>query len=80
MLAFPVLFILTFLFFRSGVAAMLPLMVGGLAIVGTFLLLSIASEFGSISIFALNLTTGPRPGPRNRLQSVRGLPVPRGYQ
>lgn len=58
MLAFPVLFLLTFLFFRSGVAAMLPLMVGGLAIVGTFLMLSVASEFGSVSIFALNLTTG----------------------
>ena len=58
MLAFPVLFLLTFLFFRSGVAAMLPLMVGALAIVGTFLLLRIASELGSISIFALNLTTG----------------------
>ena len=29
-----------------------------LAIVGTFLILRIASEFGSISIFALNLTTG----------------------
>ena len=29
-----------------------------LAIVGTFLVLRIASEFGSISIFALNLTTG----------------------
>ena len=37
---------------------MLPLMVGGLAIVGTFLLLRIGSELGSISIFALNLTTG----------------------
>ena len=58
MLAFPVLFLLTFLFFRSGVAAMLPLMVGGLAIVGTFLLLRVASELGSVSIFALNLTTG----------------------
>ena len=33
-------------------------MVGALAIVGTFLVLRIASEFGSISIFALNLTTG----------------------
>ena len=32
-------------------------MIGGLAIVGTFLILRIASEFGSISIFALNLTT-----------------------
>ena len=44
MLAFPVLFLLTFIFFRSGVAAMLPLMVGGLAIVGTFLLLGSAAS------------------------------------
>src|SRR5918995_1039200 len=58
MLAFPLLFLLSLLFFRSGVAALLPLMIGALAIVGTFLLLSVASEFGSISIFALNLTTG----------------------
>jgi RND superfamily putative drug exporter len=58
MLVFPVLFLLTFWFFRSGVAALLPLMIGGLAIVGTFLILRIASEVGSISIFALNLTTG----------------------
>ncbi len=58
MLVFPVLFLLTLWFFRSGVAALLPLMIGGLAIVGTFLILRIASEIGSISIFALNLTTG----------------------
>jgi uncharacterized membrane protein YdfJ with MMPL/SSD domain len=58
MLAFPLLFLLSLLFFRSGVAALLPLMIGGLAIVGTFLLLRVASEIGSISIFALNLTTG----------------------
>ena len=58
MLVFPFLFLLTFWFFRSGVAALLPLLVGGLAIVGTFLTLRIATEFGSISIFALNLTTG----------------------
>ncbi len=57
-LAFPLLFLLSLLFFRSAVAALLPLLVGGLAIVGTFLILRIASEFGSISIFALNLTTG----------------------
>jgi uncharacterized membrane protein YdfJ with MMPL/SSD domain len=57
MLAFPLLFLLSLLFFRSLVAAALPLMIGGLAIVGTFLILRIASEFGSISIFALNLTT-----------------------
>jgi len=58
MLAFPLLFLLSLLFFRSLVAALLPLLVGGLAIVGTFLILRVASEVGSISIFALNLTTG----------------------
>jgi RND superfamily putative drug exporter len=57
MLAFPVLFLLSLLFFRSLVASLLPLLIGGLAIVGTFLILRIASEFASISVFALNLTT-----------------------
>ncbi|MDQ3724737.1 MAG: MMPL family transporter [Actinomycetota bacterium] len=57
MLAFPLLFLLSLIFFRSLVAALLPLMIGVLAIVGTFLILRIASEFASISIFALNLTT-----------------------
>jgi len=56
--AFPILFLLSLLFFRSLVAAALPLIVGGLAIVGTFLMLSIVSEFSSVSIFALNLVTG----------------------
>jgi RND superfamily putative drug exporter len=58
MLAFPLLFLLSFVFFRSLVASLLPVMIGLLAIVGTFLILRLASEFGSISIFALNLTTG----------------------
>jgi uncharacterized membrane protein YdfJ with MMPL/SSD domain len=57
MLAFPLLFLLSLLFFRSLVASLLPLLIGGLAIVGTFLILRVASELGSISIFALNLTT-----------------------
>ena len=56
--AFPLLFVLSLLFFRSLVAALLPLMVGGLAIVGTFLMLRVASELTSVSIFALNLVTG----------------------
>src|SRR5919201_841620 len=49
LLAFPILFLLSLLFFRSGVAALLPLMIGGLAIVGTFLLLRVANEFVSVS-------------------------------
>jgi uncharacterized membrane protein YdfJ with MMPL/SSD domain len=58
MLAFPLLFLLSLVFFRSLVAAGLPLLVGGLAIVGTFFGLWVASQFISVSIFALNLTTG----------------------
>jgi uncharacterized membrane protein YdfJ with MMPL/SSD domain len=58
LLVFPLLLVLSLLFFRSGVAALLPPMIGGLAIVGTFLLLRVASELTSVSIFALNLTTG----------------------
>ena len=56
--AFPILFVLSLLFFRSLVAALLPLLVGGLAIVGTFLVLRVASELTSVSIFALNIATG----------------------
>ena len=56
--AFPLLFLLSLLFFRSLVAALLPLLVGGLAIVGTLLILRVASELTSVSIFALNVATG----------------------
>jgi len=58
LLAFPILALLSFLFFRSLVAAALPIMVGGLSIVLTFLGLRLASEVGSVSVFALNLVTG----------------------
>jgi RND superfamily putative drug exporter len=56
--AFPLLFLLSLLFFRSLVAALLPLLVGGLAIVATMVTLRAASEVTDISIFALNLVTG----------------------
>ena len=56
--AFPIIFLLSLLFFRSLVAAALPLLVGGLAIVGTILMLRVASELTSVSIFALNIVTG----------------------
>jgi len=58
LLAFPILFLLSLLFFRSLTAASLPLIIGALAIVGTYLILRLLSEVSSISIFALNLTTG----------------------
>ncbi|HKF14364.1 MAG TPA: MMPL family transporter [Gaiellaceae bacterium] len=56
--AFPVLFLLSLLFFRSLVASLLPLVVGVLTIVGTFFMLRIATELTSVSIFALNVAIG----------------------
>jgi uncharacterized membrane protein YdfJ with MMPL/SSD domain len=56
--AFPLVFLLSLLFFRSLVAALLPLLVGGLAILGTLLLLRVTRELTSVSIFALNVATG----------------------
>ncbi|MGN6168350.1 MAG: MMPL family transporter [Solirubrobacteraceae bacterium] len=58
LLAFPLIFLLSRLFFRSLVAALLPPLLGGLAIIGTFFLLRIVSSFTDLSVFALNLTTG----------------------
>jgi len=58
MMVFPLLFLLSLLFFRSLVAAALPLLVGGLAIVGTFFALRVVNEVTEVSVFALNLTTG----------------------
>ena len=79
LLAFPLLFLLSLLFFRSAASPpLLPLLVGGLAIVGTFLMLRVASELTSVSIFALNLVTGLGLGPGDRLQPVHGLALPRG--
>jgi uncharacterized membrane protein YdfJ with MMPL/SSD domain len=58
LLAFPLLFALSFEIFRSVVAALLPLLVGGMAIVLTMFGLRLGAEAGSISVFALNVATG----------------------
>jgi RND superfamily putative drug exporter len=57
-MVFPLLFLLSLLFFRGFVAAALPLIVGAISIVGAFLGLRIAAELGEVSVFALNLTIG----------------------
>ena len=57
LIAFPILALLLLLVFRGLVAAALPLLIGGFAVVGTFLSLRVLSEFSEISIFALNITT-----------------------
>jgi uncharacterized membrane protein YdfJ with MMPL/SSD domain len=58
LLAFPLIFLLSLLFFRSLVAALLPPLLGGLAILVTFFALRIVSGFTDLSVFALNLVTG----------------------
>jgi uncharacterized membrane protein YdfJ with MMPL/SSD domain len=58
LLAFPFIFLLSLLFFRSLVAALLPPLLGGLAIVATFFALRIVASFVDLSVFALNLVTG----------------------
>ncbi len=58
LIAFPITLALMVLVFGSVVAAGLPLLVGVLAIVGTFLVLLVVAALTDVSIFALNLTTG----------------------
>lgn len=56
-IAVPVILILLVFAFGSLVAAMLPLVVGAIAIFGTFAELSILGSVTDVSIFAINLTT-----------------------
>jgi RND superfamily putative drug exporter len=55
---FPLVFLLSFVFFRSLVAALLPPLVGGLSIIGAFMALRFLSGAVDLSVFALNLVTG----------------------
>jgi len=56
-IAFPVTLVLLLFVFGSLVAALLPVAVGGLAVLGTFLVLSLLTGVTDVSIYALNLTT-----------------------
>jgi RND superfamily putative drug exporter len=58
LLAFPFIFLLSLLFFRSLIAALLPPLLGGLAILATFFALRVVSSFTDLSVYALNLVTG----------------------
>ncbi len=58
LLAFPFIFLLSLLFFRSLVASFLPVLLGGLSIVATFFALRIVSSFVDLSVFSLNFVTG----------------------
>lgn len=56
-IAVPLTLALLVVVFGSLVAAGLPLLVGGVAVMGTFLSLFVISQVTSVSIFSINLTT-----------------------
>lgn len=53
----PIVLILLLLVFGSAVSASLPLVIGGLAIIGTFFVLSVIASITQVSVFSINLTT-----------------------
>ncbi|HEX8744877.1 MAG TPA: MMPL family transporter [Thermoleophilaceae bacterium] len=57
LIAFPALTVLLLLVFRGAVAAAIPLVLGVLSILGTFLALRVMSGLFDTSLFALNITT-----------------------
>ncbi len=57
LIAFPALTILLLLVFRGVIASAIPLLIGVLSIIGTFLVLRVLSSFTDISLFALNIST-----------------------
>ncbi len=57
LLAFPLLALLAWLIFR-GVAALLPVAVGAVSVLGSFVILRLVNEQLSLSSFALNLVIG----------------------
>ena len=56
-IALPITLVLLVIIFGSVVSALLPLAIGGLSIVGTFLVLELIAGVTEVSIFALNFTT-----------------------
>ena len=56
-LSFPILLILLLVIFGSLTAAALPLVIGGLGILGSFTVLRLLTIFTGVSVFSLNITT-----------------------
>ncbi len=56
-IALPITLLLLVLVFGGLVAAGLPLLIGAVTVIGTFLVLTVINGFTDVSIFALNLTT-----------------------
>jgi uncharacterized membrane protein YdfJ with MMPL/SSD domain len=58
MLAFPIIFLLSFWVFRGLVAALLPSLMGAVVIFGSFLAIGLTNEAMTLSVYALNLAIG----------------------
>jgi RND superfamily putative drug exporter len=57
-IAVPITMVLLVLIFGSFTAALLPLLIGGISIAGTFLVLDLVSRVTDVSVFSINLITG----------------------
>jgi RND superfamily putative drug exporter len=57
MIAVPIILALLVFAFGSVVAALLPLAIGGIAILGTFAVLDVLGSVTNVAIYAINLTT-----------------------
>jgi RND superfamily putative drug exporter len=56
-IAVPIILILLVIAFGSVVAALIPLAIGGIAVLGTFAELAVLGSITDVSIFSINLTT-----------------------
>jgi RND superfamily putative drug exporter len=56
-IAVPITILLLILVFGSGIAALLPLAVAGVSVVGSLAVLTLLNEVTGVSIFAINLST-----------------------
>ncbi len=57
LIAFPILTILLLLVFRGAIAALIPLLLGVISILGTYLVLRVMSGVVDTSLYALNIAT-----------------------
>ena len=78
LLAFPLLALLAFFFFRGGRAAALPLMVGLLAVVCSFLVIRAHRRLLRPLGLLAERDLRPRPRPGHRLRAVPRVALPRG--
>ena len=77
-IAIPLTFLVLVWVFGGLLAATLPIAIGGMAIVGGMSVLRLFAFVTDVSIFALNLTDGDRPGPGRRLHLADHQQVSRG--